>query len=194
MYLIVGLGNIGSEYDHTKHNIGFRVVDAFAKKLGSTSFSLEKKVDALIAKSTFGSEKILLAKPTTFMNNSGIAVSKIMKYYKISEDHIIIVHDDADLVFGDIKISVNRGSAGHNGIVSIIQHLLSKNFVRIRVGISPKMDGPTKRPKSETFVLKPLTQKEEILATKITDKSIVAIENILTHGHVKASSLNALQK
>jgi PTH1 family peptidyl-tRNA hydrolase len=138
MYLIVGLGNIGKEYEGTRHNIGFEAVDYLSRE---KSIEVKKKEfqGYTGVYHEFG-EKIMLAKPTTFMNNSGLCVAGLMNYYQIPLEKLLIIYDDIDLSPGDVRIR-QRGSAGtHNGMRSIIQHLGSPEFSRIRIGIGkPKL-------------------------------------------------------
>ena len=139
MKLIVGLGNPGKKYEKTRHNVGFMFLDMLHDKLvsaGINKWELSKKFNALIAGCTYHNEKIILAKPMTYMNRSGEAVGLIAHYYKLTSEDIIIVHDDKDIPFGEIKIQQDRGPAGHNGISSIIDHIATKNFHRIRIGIA----------------------------------------------------------
>ncbi len=131
MKLIVGLGNPGKEYDGTRHNIGFSIVDNY---LGDASW--QEKFDGLVTSINKNEEKILFFKPLTFMNNSGIAVSKIVNYYDIDLNNILIIHDDLDLEFGTYRIKYDSSSGGHNGIKSIISQLNSQEFWRLKIGIS----------------------------------------------------------
>lgn len=131
MKLIVGLGNPGKKYEKTRHNVGFMAVDFLQKKMNLPKFRLNKKCKAEISKEN----GIILAKPQTFMNNSGEAVLCLISFYKIEPEKIIIIHDDLDLDFEKIRKNENRGSAGHNGVQSIIDNLKTKSFTRLRVGI-----------------------------------------------------------
>lgn len=133
MFLIAGLGNPGDEYKNTRHNVGFLFLDHFADSL-NVSFC-QSKWQAQETKARFAGEQVLLLKPQTYMNKSGISVAGAASYYKVSQEKIIVIHDDIDLPFGEIKIAVNRGPGGHNGIKSIISHLGSQDFIRIRIGI-----------------------------------------------------------
>lgn len=130
MFIIVGLGNPEKKYGNTPHNIGFEAVDEFAKKNDFPDFRLSKKFSALISEKN----NVLLAKPQTFMNNSGLAIKKIFKSQAFVS--LIIVHDDIDLALGTYKLSINRGSAGHKGVESIIRELGTEDFTRIRIGVS----------------------------------------------------------
>ena len=131
MKMIVGLGNVGKEYENTRHNVGFMILDSF-----SFDFSLEKKFQAYVASTSLGGEKCLFVKPTTFMNLSGIAVRKIADYYGIEPQDILIIHDDMDLPFGKFKVKSQGSSGGHNGIKSIIESLGTENFCRLKIGIA----------------------------------------------------------
>ena len=130
MKLIVGLGNIGKEYDNTRHNIGFMVLDHY---LGNVKFSEKDK--ALYYKTTINGEQVIFIKPTTFMNNSGLAVRKYVDYYDIDIKDILVIQDDLDIDFGKSKLKENSSSGGHNGIKSIISCLNSDAFLRLKVGI-----------------------------------------------------------
>ncbi len=133
MKLIVGLGNIGKEYENTRHNIGFMVADAVAKK-HEVSFSKEER-DALVAEFRAEGEKILIIKPTTYMNDSGVAVGQFARFYNIAPEDIAVIHDDMDLPIGFLRIRPNGSSGGHNGIKSVQSHLGTDKFVRFRIGI-----------------------------------------------------------
>lgn len=133
MKLIVGLGNIGSRYDKTRHNTGFMVVDQFAAEHG-LSFNKEK-FDAQLADGMVAGEKVLVAKPTTYMNESGRAVRQIVDFYDLDLDDIIVVYDDMDLDCGRLRLRQKGSAGGHNGIKSLIAHLGTQNFGRLRVGI-----------------------------------------------------------
>ena len=132
MHLIVGLGNIGKEYDGTRHNIGFEVIDYLAKKKGITV--AKKEQHGLTGSYHEFGQKILLAKPTTYMNNSGLCVAGLVNFYQVPLENLLVIYDDIDLATGAVRIRP-RGSAGtHNGMRSIIQHLGSQEFARIRIG------------------------------------------------------------
>ncbi|WP_374695983.1 aminoacyl-tRNA hydrolase [Spiroplasma endosymbiont of Polydrusus formosus] len=133
MKLIVGLGNKSREYTYTRHNIGFLAVDKLVHK-----FNLVKQKNAFNAflwETTINNEKVIFCQPQTFMNLSGVAVSQIKQFYKLSYEDIIVIYDDKDLPFNTIKLKKNGSNAGHNGIKNLIQKLGSDNFYRIRLGI-----------------------------------------------------------
>ena len=134
MKLIVGLGNPGKKYQNTRHNVGFMFVDEVAK-LYKLKFNLDKARQAEIAEITINGEKVLLAKPQTFMNLSGIAIAKISSFYKIPTEDILIIYDDMDLDVARIKIKPSGSSGGHNGMKSIIASLGTEEIKRIRIGI-----------------------------------------------------------
>jgi len=162
MVLIVGLGNPGSKYKFTRHNVGFRVID----KLAPLTL-----------------EGVVLAKPKTFMNLSGKAVKSLLKTYTLDPKNLIVIHDDIDLPLGKIRIVKNRGAAGHKGVQSTINELKSKNFIRFRIGIQPKFGKP-KSP--ERFVLQKFNKKEEEIVKEIMKKTVEAIEMTLKEGIEKA--------
>ena len=171
MYLIVGLGNPGKKYEKARHNVGFLVLDEFQKEHGFPEFTLLKKHTSLISKDILNETEALLAKPQTFMNNSGKAVRSFMA----AKPNLIVVHDDIDIPLGKMKVSENKGSAGHKGVDSIIQALGTKNFTRIRVGIQPAKGKPSN---VETFVLKKFTSTELPLlksAIKEATESLISL-------------------
>lgn len=165
MLLLLGLGNSGKKYEKSRHNLGFRVVDAFAAEYNA-EFEFKKKLQAEVAKAPplkvrgGGGElfKIILAKPQTFMNDSGKALRKLATSYRLQAASLLVVHDDVDLPFGKIRLSQNSGSAGHKGVESIIQ-AIGKNFTRLRIGIENREK--LKVPDTETYVLQNFTAEEE---------------------------------
>lgn len=132
MFLVVGLGNPGNEYKKTRHNVGFMVIDKLADKL-NIDLS-KKKFDAEFGEGRFGTEKIILAKPQTYMNLSGVSVSQILDFYKIDTDDLIVIYDDIDIEPGKIRVKPNGSAGTHNGMRNIVQMLATEAFPRIRVG------------------------------------------------------------
>jgi len=130
MKLVVGLGNPGKKYETTRHNVGFLVLDKL-----TSDWKENKKANALCVKTKINGKDVVLAKPQTFMNESGVAVRALCDFYKIKPTDVIVVHDDKDIPLCEYKIQTNRGPAGHNGVISIITHLGTQNFTRIRIGI-----------------------------------------------------------
>jgi PTH1 family peptidyl-tRNA hydrolase len=133
--LIVGLGNPGTEYSGTRHNVGFMVVDYFAP----SDSVWKKEKNALTLRTEIDGHKVILAKPQTFMNNSGEAVGALMAFYKIPLENIVVIHDDMDLKIGTMREKIGGGSAGHNGIKSI-DNAIGKEYRRIRIGIGHPRD------------------------------------------------------
>ena len=140
MYIIAGLGNPGKEYEKTRHNAGFMVIDAIADKAGIKVN--EKKHKALIGKGSFAGEKVVLVKPQTYMNLSGESIREVVDYYKADpESELIVISDDIDLDVGQLRIRPKGSAGGHNGLKNIISHLGSEVFTRIRVGVGAKRVG-----------------------------------------------------
>lgn len=140
MYLIVGLGNPGREYGNTRHNIGFDVIDYLAEK--EKIDVSEKKHKALIGKGIIDGQKVILAKPQTYMNLSGESVREIIDYFKIDpETELIVISDDISLAVGQLRVRKKGSAGGHNGLKNIIQHLGSENFHRLRMGVGEKPSG-----------------------------------------------------
>lgn len=176
MKLVIGLGNPGKTYQKTRHNAGFMVIDALweeFKKYGVSDWSLSKKFNAEIAELKIREENIMLAKPMTFMNHSGEAVGLIAHFYKLSPQDLVVIHDDKDLRLGEIKIQTDRGDAGHNGVKSIITHLGTKDFTRLRVGIAS--EDAKKMGDTAEFVLRRFGLGER---KKVKEVIKIAVENI----------------
>lgn len=155
--LIVGLGNIGKDYDGTRHNIGFAVVDAFAERNGFDSWINKKDLKCLLSAQQMGETRVLLIKPTTLMNLSGEAVLAVVQFYKISSDNIVVVHDELDIDFGQIRTRIGGGSAGHNGIKSVTA-AIGEAYGRVRIGIGPKKPAQID---SADFVLQKFSVEEQ---------------------------------
>jgi len=167
MLLIIGLGNPGLKFKKTRHNIGFRVVDALQKENNFPKFKLNKKAKVEVTKGEINGQTVFLAKPQTYMNESGFAVKALILNLKLQIANLIIIHDDFDLPFGEVKVAENSGSGGHRGVESIIQALNTKNFKRIKIGIRPAIEtsggsSPVNL-RAEDFVLKKFTKDEEKL-------------------------------
>ena len=140
MKMIVGLGNIGSRYDETRHNSGFMVVEQIARDYQLGAFS-HTKYEAVAATGMIDGEKVMLVKPTTFMNDSGRAVKPLMDYYQVDLADLVIVADDLDMPVGRVRLKTHGASGGHNGLKSIIQYLGTKNFNRVKLGIDHPQNG-----------------------------------------------------
>lgn len=153
-YLIVGLGNPGREYRDTRHNIGFMLIDKLVERLDARSMRVQSK--AIITTTQYEGRKIILAKPQTYMNLSGQSVQGLVRFYKIPQENLMVAHDDLDLPFCALRLRPGGGSAGQKGITSIIQHLGTPDFARLRLGI----DRPPGRMPAAAYVLQTFTQKE----------------------------------
>ncbi|MDQ7032631.1 MAG: aminoacyl-tRNA hydrolase [Desulfonauticus sp.] len=189
--LIVGLGNPGIKYKDTRHNVGFKVIDrclcsdnlvfSFKKFSYGEFFSASLTIDEKIIKCSF-------LKPLTYMNESGVAVSQIVRYLKILPSEILVVHDELDLPFGRIKLKAGGGTAGHNGLKSICQALKDKNFLRLRIGIGR----PMRDEDIASFVLSGFYSEQKKVLDKILDVSKQAVFTCLDKGfHYAQEKFNA---
>ncbi len=157
MFLVVGLGNPGRHYQLTRHNVGFLCADFLAGLL-RVNFA-PSKWQAEVARGVIEGRQVILAKPQTYMNRSGSAVLPLAAFYKIPPEKIIVIHDDLDMASGCLKVIVNRGAGGHNGIRSLISHLGCQSFIRIKIGIGRPVDGQD----VESYVLRELTANERVM-------------------------------
>ena len=155
--LFVGLGNPGSEYDLTRHNIGFMCLDDFAAKNKFEPWVNKKDMHCQLTQATMNGDRILLCKPQTFMNLSGEAVQAVIQFFKIPLENVIVVHDELDIDFGQIRIRVGGSSAGHNGIKSVTKHL-GEGYARVRIGIGPQTP---KQIDAADFVLQKFNASEQ---------------------------------
>lgn len=181
MYIIAGLGNPKKEYDNTRHNIGFEVIDVLADKYDISVMDIKNK--AVTGKGNINGHKVILAKPLTFMNLSGESIRPLADYYKIDvETELIILSDDISLPPGQIRIRKRGSAGGHNGLKSIIQHLGSEDFQRIRVGVGEKPKGYD----LADYVLGHFSKEEQPLMEEGVLKAIQAIELMLAGDTDKA--------
>lgn len=183
MKLIVGLGNPGREYEATRHNIGFMVVDSLSEKWAIPVSKNQNK--ALVGEGKFNGEKVILVKPVTYMNLSGEAVGALMRWHKLSPEDIIVVYDDLDLQPGKLRIRGKGSAGGHNGIKSIIQHLGTDVFPRLKVGIGRPYPGQD----SANYVLNRFNSGERDLMVQAIVRAAEAVEAIITHGVTQAANL-----
>ncbi len=181
MKLIIGLGNPGKKYETTWHNVGFLAIDALAKSLGA-QFTEDRRFTALVTEGMIGRQKVILAKPLTFMNNAGQTVQALAHFYRVPPENIIVIHDEFDLPLGSIRISTGSSSAGHNGVKSIIAHLNSKAFVRLRIGIKPKKAPSTP---TDRYVLKKIGLGATLTVKKIIKEQVVPAVNVIIEGNVE---------
>jgi len=183
MKIIIGLGNIGDKYAKNRHNVGFMVLDELIKGFEKEKLPIEikdqSKFKAIIAKTKYKDVEMLLVKPTTLMNNSGEAVSKILSFYKQPLEDLIIIYDDIDLPLGKTRFR-EKGSAGtHNGMRSIIEHLGSENFKRIRIGIESRGNLSPKQQDLSSYVLSDFTKEELIMLKTAIQEAKTFILNLL---------------
>lgn len=174
MWLVVGLGNPGSKYARTRHNIGFMVLDALAGNLGLT---FKEKTDYRMCDGSMENERIIFMEPLTFMNRSGTAVKKVSGRYPVPPERIIVVHDDLDLPAGRLKIRKRGSSGGHKGIDSIIEHLGTRDFIRVKIGIGRDPLVP-----AEVFVLSKFRRDEAPLIKDAIQRAAEAIACIVSEG------------
>ncbi len=188
-YIIVGLGNPEKEYENTRHNAGMIILDQFAKKNEGSDWKKDNTRDALVSKAEVGDEKVLLVKPQTFMNKSGISVKDLQGSPKKLEK-LIVIQDDLDLPLGSMKIVFNRGSGGHKGIESIVRSVKSEAFVRVRVGICPTTpSGKLKKPdhtKMLDFIVGEFKKPELDIIKKVGKKVCEALEVMITESRERA--------
>ncbi|MBC2856233.1 MAG: aminoacyl-tRNA hydrolase [Cetobacterium sp.] len=173
MKLIVGLGNPGREYERTRHNVGFEIIDDIAKQISVTGF--KEKYQGLLAEGNLGGEKVLLLKPQTYMNLSGNSVAQVVKFYKIDPvTEMIVIFDDMDLPLGKIRVKEKGSAGGHNGIKSIISHL-GQDFMRIKCGIGKAKT----KDENVNFVLGRFTKEEQDSVNEMSVDAISAVKDIV---------------
>ncbi len=186
MYIIVGLGNPGDEYVLTRHNVGWLVAESFVQNYHFPDLVKSGTFNGLLSEGVFQSSEVGVLLPTTYMNKSGSSVLHYMKERNVSREQLIVVHDEIDLPFGTLRISVGRSGGGHNGVQSIIDAVGSTEFIRVRVGIAKtSLFGTVKRPtgdKLASFVLGAFSSREQKTLSAVCDKSAEAIALILDRG------------
>ncbi|WP_433591793.1 aminoacyl-tRNA hydrolase [Nocardia sp. CA-145437] len=175
--LVVGLGNPGSEYERTRHNVGFMVADLLAERVGGR-FTVHKKSGADLLEARLDGRKVLLAKPRTYMNLSGRPVAALAKFFSVPATEVIVVHDELDLPFGQIRLKRGGGEGGHNGLRSISQALTTKDYLRVRFGIGR----PPGRQDPADYVLKPFSASERKEVPVIVEQTADAVELLLRVG------------
>lgn len=187
-YLIVGLGNPGADYESTRHNVGFMLIDEFARRC-KVRLDL-MKWDSLYARVSLYGARVFLVKPQTFMNLSGKSVARFADFFKIPIDHILIVHDDLDMHTGRLKFVGGGGPGGHNGIRSLVEYLGSKSFYRLKYGIGkPGQNGSHKNMPVEKYVLAPLSDAEYTLLEERKGQIVKGIETFLDQGSQQAMNM-----
>jgi PTH1 family peptidyl-tRNA hydrolase len=182
MKIVIGLGNPGMKYERTRHNIGFLVADELAGRAGA-SLSQEKH-HALMGRARIGDEAVVLAKPQTFMNDSGRSVAALARDSYADPGDVIVVHDELDLPLGTVRIKTGGGHGGHNGLRSVIEHLGSADFVRVRLGIGrPPADAD-----AADYVLSPFGAEERAAAADAVTRAADAVMMIIAEGVTKATN------
>ncbi|MBN2058696.1 MAG: aminoacyl-tRNA hydrolase [Candidatus Saganbacteria bacterium] len=180
MYLIVGLGNPGPEYENTRHNLGFRAVDELAARLGVTVF--KEKSRSFIAESRLADHKLILVKPQTFMNNSGPAVRGLLDWFKITPENLILIYDDVDLEVGQLRLREKGNAGGHHGVESVINSVGTTDFPRIRLGIGREsLTGDV-----SDYVLQQIPVDQEQVLAEAVLTAAEAVEVLLKDGLSKA--------
>ncbi len=183
MWLIVGLGNPGSKYLLTRHNVGFMTLDFFVKSVGVRNDDGKQEHKAQTIDFKWEDKQVKLVKPLTFMNKSGESVGEIMRYYKVPLENIIIVYDDLDTPYGQVRLKQKGGDGGHNGIKSLIEQLGTNEFLRVRIGIGrpphPEMD-------PGDYVLQNFSKQEQPLLPDLLNTAVDAIEMAVFEGPLKA--------
>jgi PTH1 family peptidyl-tRNA hydrolase len=183
VFVVVGLGNPGRDYRNTRHNTGFMVLDRLALRLGVSFSRLESR--SLIVKTTYQDNRLVLAKPQTFMNESGRAVGSLVKFYKVPLSNLLVIFDDVDLPFGALRMRSAGGSSGQKGMISIIDRLGSEDFIRLRVGIGR----PPGSKDAADYVLKGFSHQESVFLPQLLDRAVDAILTYVTEGLEKAMNL-----
>lgn len=183
MWLIVGLGNPGNEYKITRHNIGFMAMDAFLRSVQAPAAKQEHK--AFTWKMKMDDVDVLMAQPQTFMNRSGESVQALMNFYKIPLENLVVIHDEIDQAFGQLKIQKNRGHGGHNGVRDITEKLGSMDYIRLRLGVGRP---PHPSMNVADYVLQKFTSEEMNQLPDFFQKAFDAVESIIFDGIQKAST------
>lgn len=182
--LVIGLGNPGPQYEKTRHNIGFVVADALAARLGG-SFKVHKRSGAEIITGRLGNRPVVVAKPRTYMNESGRHVGPLAKFYSVSPADVIVIHDELDIDFGKIRLKLGGGEGGHNGLRSVANALGTKDFQRVRIGIGR----PPGRKDPADFVLENFSAAERKELPAICEQAADATELLIETGLEPAQNL-----
>ena len=182
--LVIGLGNPGPQYAKTRHNVGFMVADLLAARIGAP-FTVHKKSGAEIVTGRLGGRPVVLAKPRTYMNQSGRHVGPLAKFYSVPPGDVIVLHDELDITFGKIRLKLGGGEGGHNGLRSLVNALGTKDFQRVRIGIGR----PPGRKDPAAFVLEPFNANERDEVPTICEQAADATELLLELGVEPAQNL-----
>ncbi len=185
--LIVGLGNPGSNYEKTRHNVGFMAIDKLAR-VWQISLSENRKFQGIVGEGTYSGGKIRLLKPSTFMNNSGQSIRAVLNWYKLAPESVLVIYDDMDLPLGKIRLRLSGSAGGQNGMKSAIAHLGTQTFPRLRIGIGSPKTAPGDKD-AVSHVLGSFSSAEAKLIPDVLDLTVSAIELSLKQGVEKAMSL-----
>ena len=181
MKIIIGLGNIGDNYKNTRHNVGFMAVEALSSKM-NVDFKQKGKFESEIAEGQINGEKVILVKPTTYMNLSGNAVQKVAHFYNVKPEDIIIIYDDIDLPIGTIRLRESGSAGTHNGVKSVLASLNTVSVPRIRIGVESRGTlNPTIKDISD-FVLSGFSKEEKPIIAKAIDQALEALSEYLSNG------------
>ena len=178
-HIVVGLGNVGKEYENTRHNAGFIAIDALAEKYGARIDRV--KFHALVSEANVGGKRVLLMKPTTYMNNSGVAIGEAAAFYKIPPENVIVLHDEISFDVGVMRIRRKGSAGGHNGLKSIIAHLSSDGFPRVKIGVGKK---PTPDYDLVDFVLGKFS-KEDMEKLKAENPDVISSVELMLDGKIE---------
>ncbi len=185
-YVVVGLGNPGPKYTETRHNVGVKVLEFLRERIDAKLKT--HKSGCLTAEGRLGDKPIVLARPTSYMNESGRPVGQLVRWYKAPADRVIIVHDEIDIPFGEVRVKFGGGTAGHNGLKSIASHLHTNDFARVRIGVSR----PRGSREAADHVLAEFSAAERKELPEIIERSADAVEAIVVNGVERAmGSINA---
>lgn len=186
--LIIGLGNPGESYKQTRHNVGFRIVNAFASK-HHFAFKQASSLSGELAQGVIDAKKVLVFKSNTFMNESGVAIRRCVDYYKVPAEHLVIITDDAALPVGTMRMRTRGSSGGHNGLNSIEMHLNTQHYPRFRIGIGSPAQGRMK-----DFVLENFSSQEQHLVEEMIARAVDALEIWISAGIAAAMQTANAQK
>jgi PTH1 family peptidyl-tRNA hydrolase len=184
VWLIVGLGNPGPEYAETRHNAGFLVLDRLARQMG---IPVRRKLrGALVGEGQLAGERVVLAKPQTYMNLSGPAVAGLLRWYKLTPAEVVVVYDDKDLPPGRIRVRPDGGPAGHRGMTSVLEALGTQEVARVRVGIGREPEGQERDDRGIGYVLSPFAKEERPLVDQALERAADAVATVISEGVERA--------
>jgi PTH1 family peptidyl-tRNA hydrolase len=184
MFLVAGLGNPGREHEGDRHNVGFVVVDAIAARAGA---DFRSKHQGLLARASLRARDVVLLKPQTYMNRSGDSVQPAAAFFRVVPGDVVVVHDEIDLPWGDVRVKLGGGHAGHNGLRDIIERLGTPEFVRVRVGVGKP--APGSRSDGKAWVLSGFGAEQRAELPGVVDRAVEAVERIVADGVAAAMNV-----